>query len=130
MATFLSTYGTLRLNKSHPMANYLSINSKLVGLGILSKAKLYTNNEFPALIETSDETNEVIGDVFELDAHFDWKILDDYEGIGIGEPPYEYRRVQRVTIYENKPIECWVYFYNHPLSINAQLIESGDFLNP
>ena len=104
MSEYLFTYGTLRLDQSHPMAHFLAENASLVGLGILTKARLYRIDWYPALIETNDEQDEVIGD--------------------------EYRRAKVIIKTEKEELESWVYFYNIPLPENAELIESGDFLNP
>lgn len=130
MSEYLFTYGTLRLNQSHPVATFLAKNASLVGLAILPKAKLYRIDWYPALIETDDETDEVIGDVFKLNDDTAWSKIDEYEGIGTGEPPYEYRRAKVKIKTEKEELESWVYFYNVPLPETAELIASGDFLNP
>lgn len=130
MSQYLFTYGTLRLNESHPMANFLAENATLVGLAILPKAKLYRIDWYPALIETNDEKDEVIGDLFKLNDNTAWTKIDEYEGIGMGEPPYEYRREKVKIKTEKEELESWVYFYNVALPENSELIESGDFLNP
>ncbi len=130
MAEYLFTYGTLRLNQSHPMAGYLAENGKLLGLGLLPKAKLYRIDWYPALIETEDERDLVTGDIFEVDSLDAFNKIDEYEGIGVGEEPYEYRRSKVRVKTETDEIDSWVYFYNVKLPDNAELIESGDFLNP
>ncbi|MFN8295270.1 MAG: gamma-glutamylcyclotransferase family protein [Chitinophagales bacterium] len=130
MSEYLFTYGTLRLNQSHPMATFLAENATLVGLAILPNAKLYRIDWYPALIETENETDEVIGDVFKLNDNTAWTKIDEYEGIGMGEPPYEYRRAKVKIKTEKEELESWVYFYNVALPEDAELIESGDFLNP
>ena len=130
MSEYLFTYGTLRLDQSHPMAHFLAENASLVGFGILTKARLYRIDWYPALIETNDEQDEVIGDLFKLNDKSAWQKIDEYEGIGTGEPPYEYRRAKVIIKTEKEELESWVYFYNIPLPENAELIESGDFLNP
>lgn len=112
------------------MATFLAENATLVGLAILPKARLYRIDWYPALIETEDEKDEVIGDVFRLKDKSAWPKIDEYEGIGVGNPPYEYRRSKVKIRTEKEEMECWVYFYNIPLPENATLIESGDFLNP
>jgi gamma-glutamylcyclotransferase (GGCT)/AIG2-like uncharacterized protein YtfP len=130
MSEYLFTYGTLRLEQSHPMADFLSKNSVLVGLGEISNAKLFRIDWYPALIETDNEQDKVYGDVFNVNDIDVLKKIDEYEGIGIGNAPYEYRRVKIKTKTELKDIEAWVYFYNIPLPEHATIIESGDFLNP
>lgn len=130
MSEYLFTYGTLRLNQSHPMATFLAENANLVGLGILPNAKLYRIDWYPALIETGNENDEVIGDLYRLNDTAAWAKIDEYEGIGTGEPPYEYRRAKVKIKTEKDVLESWVYFYNVVLPETAELIESGDFLNP
>lgn len=130
MSDLLFTYGTLRLNQSHPMATYLSENAELAGLALLPKARIYKVDWYPALIKTDDEKDNVVGDVFLLKNNDALTRLDDYEGIGNGQAPYEYRRENVTIILNGENKECWVYFYNHPLPENAEWIESGDFLNP
>lgn len=130
MSKFLFTYGTLRLNQSHPIAIYLSENATLIGLAVLPKARLYKIDWYPALIPTEDENDKVIGDVYELKDANAWSKIDEYEGIGIGEPPYEYKRENVKIQMEQEEFDCWVYFYNMPIPKDAELIESGDFLNP
>ena len=85
MADHLFTYGTLRLDQSHPMAGYLAGNSELLGLGLLSGAKLYRIDWYPALVESGDDRDQVVGDVFELKSPEALKKIDEYEGIGVGE---------------------------------------------
>ncbi|HPA34934.1 MAG TPA: gamma-glutamylcyclotransferase [Chitinophagales bacterium] len=128
MSEYLFTYGTLRLGQSHPMADYLAKNAELVGLAMLPKSKLYRIDWYPALIQTQDESDEVIGDLFRLKNDEALVKIDEYEGIG--EPPYEYRRELVHVKTEVNDLESWVYFYNIPLPENAELITSGDFLNP
>jgi len=130
MSEYLFTYGTLRLNQSHPMADFLAKNSTLTGLALLPKAKLYRIDWYPALIETNDENDEVTGDLFKLNDVVSLKKIDEYEGIGIGNEPYEYRRAKVKIKTDTEELESWVYFYNIDLPKEAEFIESGDFLNP
>jgi gamma-glutamylcyclotransferase (GGCT)/AIG2-like uncharacterized protein YtfP len=130
MSEYLFAYGTLRLNQNHPMAGALAENATLIGMAILPKARLYRIDWYPALIETTDAGDEVIGDVFKLNDAAVLKKIDEYEGIGVGTVPYEYRRVKATIKTEKEELESWVYFYNIPLPENAERIESGDFLNP
>lgn len=130
MSEYLFTYGTLRLNQSHPMATFLAENATLVGLALLPKAQLYRIDWYPALVETENEKDEVTGDVFKLNNTESLQKIDEYEGIGIGEEPYEYRRAKVKIKTDTEELESWVYFYNVDLPKEAELIESGDFLNP
>ena len=129
---YLFTYGTLRMNAAHPMAEKIAKNAILVGLGYIKKAKLFQIDWYPALIESTDENDLVIGDVYRLNNHDFLAELDEYENIGIGTPSFEYRREKKKVFFEeeNETVDCWIYFYNWPIPERASLIESGDFLNP
>lgn len=131
MPEYLFAYGTLRLNDQHKMGAKLSVSSKLVSLGYITEAKLFQIDWYPALIHEGTEGDIVIGDIYEI---LDKKLLtelDEYEGVGTGTSPYEYRR-EKVKVFtgDHKSYDCWVYWYNFPLPSKAQQIESGDFLNP
>lgn len=130
MSEYLFTYGTLRSNENQPMVNFLKENSILKGMGVLSNAILYLVDWYPAMIKSNNEKDVVIGDVLQLKNKDAWLTLDEYEGIGVGEPPYEYRREKIKATVKGEIIECWAYFYNLPLTDEAKQIESGDFLNP
>jgi gamma-glutamylcyclotransferase (GGCT)/AIG2-like uncharacterized protein YtfP len=76
------------------------------------------------------EEDIVIGDIYQLDDEHLLLELDEYEGLGVGNPPYEYRR-EKVKVYSDQQVyNCWVYWYNIPIPETAEQIESGDFLNP
>jgi gamma-glutamylcyclotransferase (GGCT)/AIG2-like uncharacterized protein YtfP len=130
MSQYLFTYGTLRLNANHPMAGKLAEKSELVGLGFVINAKLFKVDWYPALVPSNNKRDVVVGDVYELKDPWFLDELDDYEGIGIGEKPYEYRRELVEVFTERGELECWIYWYNRPLPADAEIIESGDFLNP
>jgi len=130
MAQYLFTYGTLRLDSNHLMAEKLVSKAKLVGLGFVINAKLYKIDWYPALTPSTDKRDVVVGDVYELTDEWFLEELDEYEGIGTGEQPYEYRRELVEVFTERGELECWIYWYNHPIPKDAEVIESGDFLNP
>ena len=127
---YFFAYGTLRLNNQHKMAAKLSAASKLLSLGYITEAKLYKIDWFPALKNEGTEDDIVIGDIYLLEDEQLLLELDEYEGFGIGAPPYEFKR-EKVKAYSDQEVfDCWVYWYNIPLPDKAELIESGDFLNP
>ncbi len=130
MSDYLFSYGTLRMEQSHPMAGYLAKNSVLVGLGELKNAELYKIDWYPALIQTNNSEDIVYGDVFNVNNDDVLLKIDEYEGIGIGNPPYEYRREKVKIRTELNEVEAWVYFYNFDLPKEAEKVLSGDFLNP
>jgi len=112
------------------MAERLAAKSRLVGLGFVINACLYKIDWYPALVSSRNKRDVVVGDVFELTDEWFLEELDEYEGIGVGEQPYEYNR-QKVEVFtEQGEIQCWIYWYNHPIPDDAVLIDSGDFLNP
>jgi gamma-glutamylcyclotransferase (GGCT)/AIG2-like uncharacterized protein YtfP len=130
MPQYLFAYGTLRLNDIHKMGAKLSASSKLVSLGYITEAKLFKIDWYPALLHEGTEEDIVIGDIYQLDDEHLLLELDEYEGLGVGKPPYEYRR-EKVKVYSEQQVyNCWVYWYNIPIPENAEQIESGDFLNP
>ncbi len=130
MTQYFFTYGTLRLDNRHKIAEKLAAHSTLISLGYIKGAKLYEVDDFPALVRNSNPENIVVGDVYLLEDATLFKELDEYEGIGVGEPPYDYSR-EKVEVYcgEGKYL-CWTYLYKASLGGNAVLIESGDYLNP
>lgn len=130
MPQYLFAYGTLRLNAQHKMAKKLASAASLVSLGYITNAQLYKIDWYPALVQSDEEDQIVVGDIFHLEDENLLIELDEYEGVGIGTPPYEYRRELIKAYTDGKEIECWVYWYNIPLPNNAQIIDSGDFLNP
>ncbi|HUH73812.1 MAG TPA: gamma-glutamylcyclotransferase family protein [Chitinophagales bacterium] len=130
MPQYIFAYGTLRLNTNQKMAAKLSAACKLISLGYITEAKLYKIDWFPALVHDGTEEDIVIGDIFKIEDDELLLELDEYEGFGVGAPPYEYRR-EKVKVYtDQETYDCWVYWYNIPIPENAEQIESGDFLNP
>lgn len=118
------------MNTHHKMAEKLASKARLVGLGFVINARLYKVSWYPALIPSKDKRDVVVGDVYELLDEWFLEELDEYEGIGSGEPPYEYRREQVEVFTERGELDCWIYWYNFPLPDSAEVVESGDFLNP
>lgn len=130
MSHYIFAYGTLRLNTNQKMAAKLSAACKLVSLGYIKEAKLFKIDWYPALLHEGTEEDIVTGDIYELEDDELLLELDEYEGLGVGPPPYEYRR-EMVKVYtDHQAYDCWVYWYNIPLPPKAEQIESGDFLNP
>jgi len=73
---------------------------------------LYDLGEFPGLLPGN---GEVVGELYELEHPDALRLLDDYEAFY----PNNSRRSlfirQRMRLAE-PAIECWVYFYNQPLT--------------
>ena len=130
MSDFLFTYGTLRMNENPSMTKFLAENTELIGLAVLSKAKIYRIDWYPALINTNNDDDKVVGELVKVIGNDAWLVLDDYEGIGMEESPCEYDRKKIKVLAKGEELECWAYFYKLPLPNDAKWIQSGDFLNP
>ena len=130
MSQYLFAYGTLRLNQDHKLSKEFESKSELIGLGYMSHARLYKIDWQPALIKSDNKADIVIGDIYKIKDAQIITSLDEYEGVGVGQPPYEYDRHEVEVISDGKTYPCWVYWYNFKLPENADWIESGDFLNP
>lgn len=120
MSEYLFTYGTLRLNQDHPMASLLAENATLAGLAVLPNAKLFRIDWFPAMVPLKTKKC-VIGDLYQLKNNSVLEKLDEYEGIGVGEPPFEYKRIKIKVNTHQKEIDCWAYFYNYPIPLMQKL---------
>ncbi len=112
------------------MAKRLAAAAQLVSLGYITGSKLYKIDWYPALVQEGGDDDIVVGDIFQLEDEQLLLELDEYEGLGVGEAPYEYRREKVKAFTDGEAIECWIYWYNVALPAGAQQIESGDFLNP
>lgn len=130
MPQYLFAYGTLRLNTHQKMAARLAAGSKLISLGYIKEAKLFKIDWYPALVNEGTDKDIVIGDIYLLEDDNLLHELDEYEGFGIGKPPFEFKREMVKAYTGQQTYDCWVYWYNIPLPTKAEQIESGDFLNP
>jgi gamma-glutamylcyclotransferase (GGCT)/AIG2-like uncharacterized protein YtfP len=128
MSSYLFVYGTLRHAASHPMAAHLNQQAKLLGPASY-QGKLYKVADYPAVIASSNPTDKVYGEVYQLFSADLWSILDDYEECSPSfAQPTEYRRwLQTVYLANGDEISAWVYLYNRDIS-GFEMIESGDFL--
>lgn len=130
MTKYLFAYGTLRLNNSLPIAKKLASVSELIGLGYIKGAKLFKIDSFPGIVDGYEDEDIVIGDVFLVKDDELYQELDEYEGIGVGHPPYDYAR-KKVKVYlDDQELECWAYWFQSPLKSDAVLVDSGDYLSP
>jgi gamma-glutamylcyclotransferase (GGCT)/AIG2-like uncharacterized protein YtfP len=128
MSSYLFVYGTLRHAASHPMAAHLNQQAKLLGPASY-QGKLYKVADYPAVIASSNPTDKVYGEVYQLFSADLWSILDDYEECSPSfAQPTEYRRLlQTIYLANGDEISAWVYLYNRSVS-GFEVIESGDFL--
>lgn len=130
MTHYLFAYGTLRLSNRVDIAQQLAQKSQLVGLGYVKGVALYDIKGFPALVKTDRPEDIVVGDVFLLEDSSLIQELDEYEGIGVGEPPYDYERRSVDVIIGEEELSCMTYCYVSPLRESPIRVESGDYLNP
>ncbi len=125
----LFVYGTLMASVENDFAALLRANGRHVGPAEFLGGRLYRVSWYPALVETSDVTEVVHGDLFELNESISDHIeaLDHYEGIGPQfSQPYEYRRENRTVVAGDQEYSAWVYLYNWEVD-EAKRVPSGRF---
>lgn len=130
MTEYLFAYGTLRLNNSLGIAKKLASTSQLVGLGYIKGAELFKIDGFPGIVDGANEEHIVIGDVYLINDQQLFAELDEYEGIGVGQPPFDYVRKKAKVYLDDEVLDCWAYWFQAPLKPSAVLVESGDYLSP
>ena len=125
---FLFVYGSLKKGFGHEMHGHLLKHSTFLSEGIY-QGKLYRIDWYPGMVPSSDPTDRVYGEIYEMHhPELLLKILDSYEAYDAGNPtPCEYlREIQPVTTLENVTLSCYVYLYNWPID-QANQIPSGVF---
>ncbi len=128
---YLFVYGTLMQAYDHPMARLLAEQAERVGEGSCC-GRLYQIKHYPGLIESSDLTDRVFGELFRLrETKALLAQLDEYEGCGPSAPqPTLYIRAMRPIARAGQPdVDAWVYLYNRPVA-GLKRIVSGRFLAP
>jgi gamma-glutamylcyclotransferase (GGCT)/AIG2-like uncharacterized protein YtfP len=126
MINKLFIYGSL-LETGNEFGRYLKQHATYYKPGKF-KGKLYDIGEYPGAIYQPDG-DFVHGSIVTLNNIAEaLKILDDYEGYGDDQlqPNLFIRKLITITT-DAKPVKCWVYLYNHPVSQHKQ-IYSGDYL--
>ena len=127
---YLFVYGTLMRDLNNGMSRFLQNNSEFVGNGYFY-GKLFDLGWYPGAVESGEPNEYVHGNIFKLkDSVTVFKVLDDYEGIGDGDPGlYEYKRELVMAYLEDgTAIKTWFYAYNHPTEKLIQ-IPSGNYLD-
>jgi gamma-glutamylcyclotransferase (GGCT)/AIG2-like uncharacterized protein YtfP len=126
---YVFVYGTLMRNVNNNMSRFLQANARFIGDAYIY-GKLYEVNEYPGAIMSIDPSERVCGNIFEIrNVEAVFKALDEYEGIGAGNPTcYEYVRTQ-VTAYleDHTEITTWFYVYNFSTE-SLKRIVSGRYL--
>jgi gamma-glutamylcyclotransferase (GGCT)/AIG2-like uncharacterized protein YtfP len=113
VAKHLFVYGTLREDPRHHMYRVLARSSVFVGDGFVN-ARLFDLGGYPGMALAGSPDERVVGELYRLkrtDAHEVLSTLDEYEGLGPGDPrPHEYRReVVDVRLNDGRTIPAWAY---------------------
>lgn len=127
---YLFVYGTLREDAGHEMYNVLARHALLVDVATV-RGELYSLGEYPGLVPRQDTTDLIKGELYEIrtDAlEYTLSVLDDYEGLGPGDPlPHEYRReLVPVTLDDGRQLDAWAYVVSRSLE-GLGRIHSGNF---
>lgn len=132
MSDYLFVYGTLRQTSNNPKAAALHVKARHIGEGWVM-GTLYRISWYPAL-KLDDKGQRVYGDIYLLKEPVKTELLSDmdaYEGIEGGQPDMsEYSRSLTTVHTPESTLQCWTYEYNWDIPAGAEVIESGDFLNP
>ncbi len=115
-------YGTLRQGETN---HYLLTESVCLVSQCYTNGKLYdTGCGYPAMV--SDETNQVLGELYEVTAkqlkQLDW--LEDYHGHG---EKNEYERITQPIFSVEGEVEAFVYVYHVSKVTGLLEIASGDW---
>lgn len=121
----LFVYGTLKKNSQHPIAIAFHNKSTFIGTTQLSGC-LYRVAWYPAAIFNSNELTSVIhGDIFQINDLSIWNVLNEFEGVNEASPQYKKRLIE--IIYNEKPLNVWVYEYIQDIK-GLEVISSGNFI--
>jgi len=126
----LFVYGTLREDAGHEMYHILARHASFVGEATV-RGELYSLGEYPGFVPRQDKADLVKGELYEISTdalEHTLSLLDDYEGLGQGDPlPHEYRReLVPVTLDDGRQLDAWAYVVNRSLE-GLERIRSGDF---
>ena len=124
----LFVYGTLLSTLQMPMGKYLSDNCNLEGCGY-TQGLLYDLGEYPGLILSKDEKNQVFGEIYQIyDKVQILRRIDEYEGCSHKDPkPHLYeRQAVSVRLTSEQDIMAWTYIYKGNLRTKP-CIEGGDY---
>lgn len=124
----LFVYGTLRPGFSHPMARFLSQTARHLGVA-KARGQLYRLGRYPGLVESTSESDWVLGDLYELpdDGGETLARLDEYEDIESPQPAYFERRITRVTLASGEEVDASIYWFRGPVNKEDRIV-SGDWL--
>lgn len=126
---YLFVYGTLMKTVSNGMSRFLHAHAEFIGNAYIH-GKLYDLEGYPGAVAGNTPSERVYGNLFKIkDTEAVFKVLDDYEGIGDGNPTdYEYVRTHVTAFLENgNKVSTWFYAYNFATD-ELHLIASGRYM--
>jgi gamma-glutamylcyclotransferase (GGCT)/AIG2-like uncharacterized protein YtfP len=131
MSERIFVYGTLREDPEHEMYRVLAKSAKFIGDGEV-QARMYDLGAYPGIVPSSDSSERVVGEVYELRrerAEHALATLDDYEGLGADDPlPHEYERIPvTVLLTSGRKMTAWAYVLANKNPIRPRIPE-GDYL--
>jgi gamma-glutamylcyclotransferase (GGCT)/AIG2-like uncharacterized protein YtfP len=127
-SNLLFIYGTL-MQAENSYGAYLRDNSELLGKAKL-RGKLFDIGPYPGAHYIPGSDLYTFGHLLKLRRPNEaLQIIDEYEGFGATElQPNEFVREIVQVEYNNGPVICWAYLYNHPVDDLSE-IKSGDYID-
>jgi gamma-glutamylaminecyclotransferase len=117
-------YGTLKRG-FHNHSVMESAEGVYLGVGIRSCAQIYDTGGFPALVETNDPDDVVVGEIYQVSDH---RPLDMLEGYNPSTDDGMYlRRVREIVNESGDPELVELYVWNYGIN-QMPLIESGVYV--
>jgi len=128
--TYLFVYGTL-MNGMEAEELLVDKSARLIGRGKIS-GELVDLGEFPGAIQSTNPSDVVFGEVYELPGEAVLRRLDAYEEYDTANPAGSLFLRDRVQVeLVDKPgvgVEAWTYFYNQRRGRpKGRPIRSGDY---
>ena len=122
----LFVYGTLMQGFENPIRNQFLQGSRLLGKGSVL-GRLFRVSYYPAALPSSNPSDVIHGEIYQIRDPNLWSLLDQYEGVDLS-PPCEYVRAMTSMVQSNNPTlsRVWIYWYNWALN-PEQRIPSGSF---
>jgi gamma-glutamylcyclotransferase (GGCT)/AIG2-like uncharacterized protein YtfP len=92
------------------------------------QGRLYDLGEYPAAIASTQPSDTVCGELYELLSAAALREIDRYECCGPSAPhPLFTRETVAVRTAAGETVAAWAYFYARPLPATARPIPSGDY---
>jgi gamma-glutamylcyclotransferase (GGCT)/AIG2-like uncharacterized protein YtfP len=114
-------YDALRRQMNHPLSHLLTRDAKFLGVGVV-RGKLYDLGRSPAAVLSENETDYIVGEVYQLrQPNRLLPVLDQYEGSRFK------RNEAIISLGPNRDLFCWIYIYKRPVT-GRVIIPGGDYL--